>query len=273
MLPRAKGDWRLGKAKFVEKLDLELNAGIGALEVLKEAEAEAERVEAEMYVIARQLWSSLFPSKALLPDDAAGRRQTIMLVFEKTNSDHGKPEDLIRDAKAGAEKIKAFITAKDLLRLPEPDRLRIIEMPEFQRGNSIAFLNPAPPLDDKASSYYDISPPPRDWEPRRAQTFMEEYNRQMLQILTIHEAYPGHYVQLEYANRHPSLMRKVLYSGVFAEGWAVYTEQVMLDQGYGEGDLTLRLNQLKWYLRGFAMPFSITKCIARKSPIRRRWPF
>jgi uncharacterized protein (DUF885 family) len=74
----------------------------------------------------------------------------------------------------------------------------------------------------------------------------------MLHILTIHEAYPGHYVQLEYSNRHPSLIRRVLYSGVFAEGWAVYTEQMMLDQGYGKGDLVLRLNQLKWYLRAVA---------------------
>ena len=83
-------------------------------------------------------------------------------------------------------------------------------------------------------------------------SFLEEYNRHMLQILTIHEAYPGHYVQLEYSNRHPSLIRRVLYSGVFAEGWAVYTEQMMLDQGYGNGDLALRLNQLKWYLRAVA---------------------
>jgi len=74
----------------------------------------------------------------------------------------------------------------------------------------------------------------------------------MLQILTIHEAYPGHYVQLEYSNRHPSLVRKVLSSGTFAEGWAVYTEQTMLDQGYGEGNLQLRLNQLKFYLRAVA---------------------
>jgi uncharacterized protein (DUF885 family) len=172
-----------------------------------------------------------------------------MLVFEKVNKDHGRPEDLVRDAQATAERIKTFIKAKDILRLPEPDRCRIIEMPEFQRGNSIAFLNPAPPLDAKASSYYAISPPPRDWDPRRAETYMEEYNRHMLQILTIHEAYPGHYVQLEYSNRNPSLIRKILFSGVFAEGWAVYTEQVMLDQGYGNGDLALRLSQLKWYLR------------------------
>ena len=78
---------------------------------------------------------------------------------------------------------------------------------------------------------------------------MQEYNRHMLQILTIHEGYPGHYVQLEYGNRHPSEVRRVLNSGVFAEGWAVYTEQMMLDQGYGDGDLALRLHQLKFYMR------------------------
>lgn len=81
------------------------------------------------------------------------------------------------------------------------------------------------------------------------QSYLEEYNSHMLQILSIHEGYPGHYVQLEYSNRHPSLIRRVLQSGVFAEGWAVYTEQMMIDQGYGDGNLALRLNQLKFYLR------------------------
>jgi uncharacterized protein (DUF885 family) len=80
-------------------------------------------------------------------------------------------------------------------------------------------------------------------------SFLEEYNRHMLQVLTIHEAYPGHYVQLEYSNRTRSLIRRVLQSGVFIEGWAVYTEQTMLDQGYGDGDMALRLMQLKFYLR------------------------
>lgn len=86
----------------------------------------------------------------------------------------------------------------------------------------------------------------------RVKSFLEEYNRHMLQVLSIHEAYPGHYVQLEYSNRSPSLIRRVLQSGVFVEGWAVYTEQMMLDQGYGDGSLPLRLNQLKFYLRAVA---------------------
>src|SRR5205814_4821392 len=138
------------------------------------------------------------------------------------------------------------------LRLPEPDHCQIVEMPEFRRGNSLAYLENAPPLDPQASSIYAVSPPPSDWSPERVRTFLEEYNHHMLQILTIHEGYPGHYVQLEYSNRHPSLIRRVLFSGVFAEGWAVYTEQMMLDQGYGKGDLALRLNQLKFYLRAVA---------------------
>lgn len=252
LLPRSKGEWRIGKEKFARKLELELDAGLTAEQVLKEAEAEFDRVEQAMYVIARQLWSQTHPGKVLPPDDADGRRSTIQQVLAVVSRDHGKVEDLVKDARAGVERIKEFIASADILRLPKPDRCQVIEMPEFQRGNSIAYLNPAPPLDPKAASHYAISPPPRDWDLRRVTSFMEEYNRHMLQILTIHEAYPGHYVQLEYSNRHPSLIRKVLQSGVFSEGWAVYTEQMMLDQGYGKGDLALRLNQLKFYLRAVA---------------------
>jgi uncharacterized protein (DUF885 family) len=246
---RATGDWRLGRERFVRKLELDLNAGLTADQVLAEAEAEFERVVREMYVIARQLWGKTNHGKALPPDDQSGRQQTIRQVLAQLNQEHGQVESLVSDARRIVEEVKSFIRANDILRLPEPDLCRVMEMPEFQRGNSVAYLNPAPPLDPKADSVYAISPPPRDWDTRRVNSYLEEYNRFMLQILTIHEGYPGHYVQLAYSCRHPSLIRKVLYSGAFAEGWAVYGEQMMLDQGYGGGDLGLRLNQLKWYLR------------------------
>jgi uncharacterized protein (DUF885 family) len=250
--PQATGQWRLGKEKFYRKLDLELDANLSAEEVLKEAEAEFARVVRDMYVLARHLWSSTHRGQPLPPDDAEGRIETIRLVLDRLNQEHGKAEDLVRDARATVDRIKRFIVENDILRLPDPDRCKVIEMPEFHRGNSLAYLNPAPPLDRNASSYYAISPPPAGWDARRVESLLQEYNRRMLQILTIHEAYPGHYVQLEYSNRHPSLIRRVLYSGVFAEGWAVYTEQMMLDQGYGNSDLALRLYQLKWYLRSIA---------------------
>ncbi len=252
LLPQATGEWRLGKDRFYRKLDLELDANLSADEVLKDAETEFDRVERDMYIMARQLWSSTHPGKPLPPDDAKGRTETIHLVLDRLNQEHGKPEDLIRDARATVDRIKGFIVENDILRLPTPDHCKVIEMPEFHRGNSVAYLNPAPPLDHKASSHYAVSPPPSGWDARRVESYLQEYNSRMLQILTIHEAYPGHYVQLEYSNRHPSLIRRVLYSGVFAEGWAVYTEQMMLDQGYGNGDPALRLNQLKWYLRSVA---------------------
>ena len=249
LLPRAKGEWRIGREKFSKKLELVLDAGMTADEVLQAAEAEAVRVENEMYVIARQLWSGRFPGETIPPDDSGGRRETVRRVMAELSKEHGKPETLLEDARQTVDSIQAFIRAADILRLPEPDACRIIEMPEFQRGFSVAYLNNAPPLDPRASSFYAISPPPSSWDARRVTSYLEEYNRHMLKILTIHEAYPGHYVQLEYSNRHPSLIRKVLSSGIFAEGWAVYTEQVMLDQGFGGGDPALRLHQLKFYLR------------------------
>jgi uncharacterized protein (DUF885 family) len=249
LLLRANGDWRLGKEKFSRKLDLELDAGLSALEVLQAAEAEADRVESAMYVLARQMWGQTFPKEALPPTDAEGRRATIGRVLAKVNQEHSRPEELVREARDIVARIKSFIRDNDLLRLPEPDQCQIIEMPEFQRGNFTAYLNPTPPLDPRANSVYAISPPPKEWDARRVETYLQEYNRHMLHLLSIHEAYPGHYVQLEYSNRHPSLIRRVLFSGVFAEGWAVYSEQMMLDQGYGQGNPALRLNQLKFYLR------------------------
>ncbi|HNQ88567.1 MAG TPA: DUF885 domain-containing protein [Verrucomicrobiota bacterium] len=247
--PRATGDWRLGRARFHHKLELELDAGLTANQVLADAESEFSRVLSEMYVIARQLWSRYHPRTALPPADETGRRETVRAVLRAVSLEHGEGKDLVRDAQAAVDRIRTFIRQSDFLRLPDPDRCQVIEMPEFQRGNSVAYLNSAPPLDPKAPSMYAVSPPSADWPEDRVRSLLEEYNRHMLQILTIHEAYPGHYVQLEYANRAPSLIRRAIQSGPYIEGWAVYTEQTMLDQGYGEGDLALRLTQLKFYLR------------------------
>ena len=249
VLPRSTGEWRIGERKFGEKLAMELDAGLSAQEVIDTAEDEANRVEREMYYVAKQLWSSVIKARPLPADDAIGRRETIRAVLSELGKDHGVSETLVNDARSTVEKIKTFIRQKKILTLPDPDQCSIIEMPEFQRGFSAAYLNQAPPLDAQAKSLYAISPPPSDWPIDRQEAFFQEYNRSMLQVLTIHEAYPGHYVQLDYSNRVDSLIRKVLSSGVFAEGWAVYTEQMMLDEGYGDGDLALRLHQLKFYMR------------------------
>lgn len=252
LLPRSTGEWRIGKERFSRKLERVLDAGVTADDVQASAKTALAQVHRDMLLVSRQLWPRAFPAQPLPPDDEPGRRETIERVVAWVGQDHGEPETLSGDARETVAQLKQFISANHILRMPDPDSCRIIEMPDFQRGNSVAFLEPAPALDTIAPSIYAISPPPRDWTADRVASFLGEYNRRMLQVLTIHEAYPGHYVQLAYANRHPSLVRRVLGSGVYAEGWANYCEQMMLDQGYGAGDLALRLMQLKFLLRSVA---------------------
>jgi uncharacterized protein (DUF885 family) len=252
LLPHANGEWRIGKEKFSRKLELELDAGLTADQVYADAQAEFQRVRNEMYIIARQLWSVSDPHAALPADDADGRRATIERALQHIALDCSTSATIMDDVRDAVRHVRKFINEHDIIRLPQPDLCRVIEMPEFQRGNSTAYMQSPPPLDTGAAGFYAVSPPPQDWDAARVQSYFAEYNRSMLRILTIHEAYPGHYVQMEYANRNPSLIRKVLGSGAFIEGWAVYTEQMMLDQGYGGGDLALRLTQLKFYLRAVA---------------------
>ena len=143
LMSRATGEWRLGKDKFARQLDLELNAGLTDDQVFADAQAEFERVRRDMYVISRQLWSQCFPKQPLPPDDVAGRRDTIRQVIDSVSKEHGGADDLVADARTAVDQIKSFIRENDLLRLPDPDRCMVIEMPKFKRGNSLAYLDSA----------------------------------------------------------------------------------------------------------------------------------
>ncbi|HYV67149.1 MAG TPA: DUF885 domain-containing protein, partial [Myxococcales bacterium] len=139
-------------------------------------------------------------------------------------------------------KEKGFVTVLD-----EP--LDVRATPEFQRGVAVASCSPPGPLEKNKKTFFYISPTPEDWPPERVQSFFREYNDSMLQDLTVHEAMPGHYLQLAHANRFraPTLVRAVIFSGTFVEGWAVYAEQLMADAGYGGPEV--RMQQLKMRLR------------------------
>lgn len=252
LLPRANGEWRLGPEKFARKFELELNAGVTSDQTLTDAEDELPRVQEEMFVIARQLWSKYYFKQPLPPDDERGRHATTQLVLDAIARDHSRPEALAGEMQQRVARLKKFIVADNFVALPEPDRTEIVVMPEFRRGNSTAYMEAAPPLDTNAVGHLAISPPPSDWTAEQVESFLEEYNDHMLDVLTIHEGYPGHAVQLAYGNMNPSLIRRVLQSGAYVEGWAVYTEKTMVDEGYGGGDLPLRLSQLKFYLRTVA---------------------
>src|SRR5690606_30703017 len=129
------------------------------------------------------------------------------------------------------------------------DPVKIILMPEFQRGFSVAYCESPGPLDKGLDTYYAISPIPDDWDDRQVASFLREYNNYMIHVLSIHEAMPGHYLEGVHSADHPSTLRAVFRSGPFAEGWAVYTERVLADAGYLGGDPLFRLMQLKFYAR------------------------
>jgi uncharacterized protein (DUF885 family) len=129
------------------------------------------------------------------------------------------------------------------------DPLEIKIMPEFQRGVAVAYCDSPGPLDKGQKTFYVVAPLPDDWTEQQVESFLREYNLYSLQDLTIHEAMPGHYLQLALSNRYPSVLRSTLYSGSFVEGWAVYAERIMVDAGYLDFDPLMRLINLKWYLR------------------------
>jgi hypothetical protein len=122
-------------------------------------------------------------------------------------------------------------------------------MPEFQRGLFLAYLSPPGPLDKDQKAFFAVAPLPVEWTDAQVESFLREYNLYSMQNLTIHEAVPGHYLQFALSNRHPSALRSALWSGPFVEGWAVYAESVMIDQGYLDHDPLMRLINRKWYLR------------------------
>ena len=128
--------------------------------------------------------------------------------------------------------------------------VEVIIMPEFQRGVNIAYLDPPGPLDKDQPAFYAVAPLPADWSEEQVQSFLREYNMYSIQDLTIHEGVPGHYLQIALSNRYPSLLRSVLWSGPFVEGWGVYAEQMMISEGYINHDPLMKLINLKWYLRG-----------------------
>jgi len=143
------------------------------------------------------------------------------------------------------------VKSHDLVTLYD-DPLEIIPMPEFQRGVALAYCDSPGALDQGQNTFYAVSPIPADWNAAQVNSFLREYNTRSIYDLTIHEAMPGHYVQLMHANRYPSQLRAVLASGTFIEGWAVYAEGMMVDQGFVGNDPLMRLIQLKWYLRSVA---------------------
>ncbi len=252
LLPKARGDFRLGPELYEQKLAFMLKTPMSPEQIRTRAEQEMVRVRNEMYEVSKQVYAKQYPYTQFpkQPSDAY-QQALIRAALDMAYQDAPAADQVVACAKDTLTQATAFVREKDLVTLP-PDPVEVIIMPEFERGVSLAYCDSPGALDVGLKTFYAVAPLPEDWTGDQIRSFLREYNIWSIHDLTMHEAMPGHYVQLAHANRYPGKLRAVLASGVFIEGWAIYSERMMVDAGYLDGDPLMRLINLKWYLRGIA---------------------
>ncbi|MCD7099674.1 DUF885 domain-containing protein [Stenotrophomonas sp. MMGLT7] len=252
LVPNARGDFRIGAEKYDQKLKFALSSSLSRAEIKQRAESELARVRGDMYGIARDVLKDR-PGAPALPEQPSDdqRQAAIEAALELAYAERPARDKVVADAEAALQSSTAFVREKDLVTLPDAP-VDIILMPEFQRGVAVAYCDSPGPLDKNLKTFYAISPIPDDWSQAQVDSFLREYNSRMIHLLSIHEGTPGHYLEGWHSSKFPSTLRAVLRSGMFAEGWAVYTERMMQEQGYLGGDPLFHLVQLKFYLRTIA---------------------
>jgi uncharacterized protein (DUF885 family) len=216
-LAKKTSDWRLGKARYAKKFRFVLATGKTPEMLLQEAEADLVKTRGEMVLLASP--------------------KTVEQALADVALRHATPATYMSAAKQSLATATAFVKAKNLVTLPPNANLQVIETPVFMRGvYGVGGFNQAPPLEPKLGAFYWVTPIPDSWPQQRIDSKLREYNESGLQHLTVHEAMPGHYVQAEYANdvqpRSRRLLRNIFGNAPYIEGWAVYTQELMAEQGY-----------------------------------------
>ena len=250
LLIRSNGDFRLGDAKYRQKLKFALSSDMSKEDLLKRAETDLKATQDRMFKVAEPLlikYGIGFGHDSNMPIKEV-EKTVIKAILDKLAESHPTNENIVAQASGDLKETTEFVRKNKLVTVPtEP--VKVIEMPEFARGSSVAYFDSAGPFEKKNETFFTISPTPADWTEQVKASFFKEYNDYMLQDLTIHEAMPGHYLQIMHANQFkaPTPIRALFSSGSFIEGWAVYAEQLMAEKGYGGAEVEMQ--QLKMKLR------------------------
>ena len=236
-LSKKTSDWRLGKEKYAKKFDYVLTTGKTPEQLLAEAEAELKTTREAMAKLAAP--------------------KTVPQALDEIARQHATPDTYMAEANRTLQQATAFVREKGLLTLPTRGNLKVTETPEFIRGiYAVGGFNPAPALEPQLGAFYWVTPIPKTWTKERIESKLREYNRYGMQHLTVHEAMPGHYVQFEYANdvqpRSRMALRAIFGNGPYIEGWAVYAQQMMSEQGYLGDQPGYKMTLYKQLLRVFA---------------------
>ncbi len=245
LLPRSKGDFRIGDEKYRVKLKYATQSDFSKEEILKRAEADLIATQKAIYVTALPLFKQYFPDQTdseLLSD----KKKVTRMVLDKMAEDHPTADNIVDNARAKLKECEEFVRTHELVSLPDKP-IEIIVMPEFERGVAVAYCSSPGPLEEKGETFYAISPPPKDWDEDQVESYFREYNNYMLWDLTIHEAMPGHYLQAAHNNQFkaPTLVRAIYGSGTFSEGWATYSEELMIEQGFDGPEAKMQMLKMR----------------------------
>jgi uncharacterized protein (DUF885 family) len=226
LLPGSKGAYAIGAENFSKKLLYEEMVDSPLDRILAIGEANLERDHNAFIETARKIDASKPPKD----------------VIQSLSKDHPTEASLIPDAKKTVDGIVQFIKDKKIVTIPSEVRPIITETPPY----AFASMDTPGPYETKATeAFYYVTPPEKDWDPKHKEEHLRAFNPPVMKIITIHEAYPGHYIQFLNAKQFPTKTRKIIFCGTNAEGWAHYSEQMMLEEGFGNGDPKVRLAQLE----------------------------
>ena len=237
--------FRIGKELFDKKFEHDIVSQFSAEQMYDKAMKRKAEIHHEMADLARQLWPKYFKEEKMPADSLL----LIRKVIDKLSLNHVKPDDFLPAIEKQIPDLVNFINEKKLIYIDPAKPLKVRKTPGYMEGGGAGASISAPgPFDKDANTYYNVSPL-TDYTPEAAESYLREYNHYVLQILNIHEAIPGHYTQLVYSNNSPSLIKSLFGNGAMVEGWAVYSERMMLENGYGNNEPEMWLCYYKWHLR------------------------
>ena len=245
MTPENSRSFRIGKELYDTKFKYDIASSYTAEEIYNKAVKRKAELHHEMAELSRQLWSKYFPKEAM-PTDSL---QLIRKMIDKLSLVHVNRDSFLESIQAQIPALIKFIKEKDLIYIDPSKPLVVRKTPAYMEGGGAGASISAPgPYDKGGNTYYNVSPL-TGYSPEQAESYLREYNQYILQILNIHEAIPGHYTQLVYSNNSPSIIKSIMGNGAMVEGWAVYTERMMLENGYGNNEPEMWLMYYKWHLR------------------------
>jgi uncharacterized protein (DUF885 family) len=236
--------FRLGKVLYDKKFEHDIQSGYTAVEIYEKALAHKKELHAQMFDIAEELWPKYVPSMKMPDDKLVAIKQLIDVISVK----HVKADSFQTEIEHQIPGLVKFIKEKDLIYLDPSKPLVVRKEPAYMAGVAGASISSPGPYDKNGNTYYNVGSF-SGWSKEQTESYLREYNHYILQILNIHEAIPGHYTQLVYSNQSPSIIKAVFGNGAMVEGWAVYTERMMLENGYGNNEKEMWLMYYKWNLR------------------------